>query len=60
MEDPILDENDNPVLGWGSDLWQKLQFDVNFKAGEAYFVDSSTDAVEPEVLYSNPLYRPAN
>ena len=60
MEDPILDENDNPVLGWGSDLWQKLQFDVNFKAGEAYFVDSSTDAIEPEVLYTNPLYRPAN
>ncbi len=35
MEDPIVDGEGNPVLGWGSDLWQVLQSAVNFKAGEA-------------------------
>ena len=57
MEEPILDKDDNPVLGWGYDTWQVLKDDVNFKAGEAYFVDTSGEALEPEVLYTNPLYK---
>ena len=59
MEDPIVDGDGNPVLGWGYDTWQKLLDNVNFKAGEAYFLNSSGDAIEPEVLYTNPLYKAA-
>ena len=43
MEDPILDGNGNPVLGWGSDLWQILPASAerNFKLGAGFFLDTS-------------------
>ena len=52
-DEDIVDEDGNPVLGWGDSDWYEQS--KTLSAGEAFWVKPNNAAKNPEIMFPNAL-----